>query len=582
MVACRSNTMQGVRQLKPDTLAFLLLAAWWVFNLLQAAFTGLADDEAYYWYFSRHLDWGYYDHPPMVALLVALSSWLPGLLGIRFFATLLQPLYLLLFWHLIRPADASRRDALLYVLLCFSQPLLQLYGFMAVPDAPLMMFTVLFFWAYRRFYRDNSFVSALLLGMSVALLGYSKYHGVLVVGLALLANPKLFLRGRLYVAGGVALLLFFPHLWWQYEHDWASFRYHLVGRNAWGYDLSFTLEYLATVAVIFNPLWIVHFIKGLCKPASDEDLTLRRIFIVLFAGFVLFFLVATMRGRVQPQWLLPVSMPVVAMVFHAGRRSRFVHTAAIICVVLFTVVRVVAVINPTHLRGQLWEGDEPYRKLAAVADGRPVEFLGCYSFAAKYAFYTGQPTHCSSFYYSRENQWQYDTLDRTFAGREVVVADLGDLHGESLEVEANRNIKYMVVTDFHPMRELKITCMEPIDFCFPDSLPEFPLTIRVTNPYSYDIVSTEDNPVCISLWFQWGTNTVAAATAPLSDTLHARSERVVRPVMTMSSSVPEGTHLSGLAIGYAAFYPAANSPQYRTSVTRTSGTTTVKGDWKLK
>lgn len=212
MVACRSNTMQGVRQLKPDTLAFLLLAAWWVFNLLQAAFTGLADDEAYYWYFSRHLDWGYYDHPPMVALLVALSSWLPGLLGIRFFATLLQPLYLLLFWHLIRPADASRRDALLYVLLCFSQPLLQLYGFMAVPDAPLMMFTVMFFWAYRRFCRDNSLVSALLMGMSVALLGYSKYHGVLVVGLALLANPKLFLRGRLYVAGGVAAAFLAPSL----------------------------------------------------------------------------------------------------------------------------------------------------------------------------------------------------------------------------------------------------------------------------------------------------------------------------------------------------------------------------------
>ena len=127
------------------------MAAWWVLNLLQAAFTGLADDEAYYWYFSQHLDWGYFDHPPMVALLVRLSSWLPGALGIRFLSTLLQPLYLLLFWYIIRPADATRRDALLYVLLCFSQPLLQLYGFLAVPDAPLMFFTLVFLWAYKRF-----------------------------------------------------------------------------------------------------------------------------------------------------------------------------------------------------------------------------------------------------------------------------------------------------------------------------------------------------------------------------------------------------------------------------------------------
>ena len=161
MVASRYKIVQGVRLLKPDTLVFLALAAWWVLNLLQAAFTGLADDEGYYWYFSQHLDWGYFDHPPMVALLVWLSSWLPGGLGVRFFATLLQPLYLWLFWRLIRPSDATYRDAVAYFLICFSQPLLQLYGFLAVPDAPLMMFTVLFLWAFKRFDSKSSIGNAL-------------------------------------------------------------------------------------------------------------------------------------------------------------------------------------------------------------------------------------------------------------------------------------------------------------------------------------------------------------------------------------------------------------------------------------
>ena len=185
-MASRCNITEGVGRLKPDTLVALLLAAWWVLNLLQAAFTGLANDEAYYWYYSRHLDWGYFDHPPMVALLIWLSSWAPGLLEIRFFSTLLQPLYLLLFWHAIRPAAATRRDAVLYVLLCFSQPLLQLYGFLAVPDAPLMFSTALFLWSYRRFHRSASLGNAALMGLSVALLGYSKYHGALVVALVLL------------------------------------------------------------------------------------------------------------------------------------------------------------------------------------------------------------------------------------------------------------------------------------------------------------------------------------------------------------------------------------------------------------
>ena len=100
----------------------------------------------------------------MVAVLVWLSSWLPGALDIRFFSTLLQPLYLLLFWHLIKPNDATRRDAVLYVLLCFSQPLLQLYGFLAVPDAPLMFFTVAFLWAYKRFRANSTLSNALIMG----------------------------------------------------------------------------------------------------------------------------------------------------------------------------------------------------------------------------------------------------------------------------------------------------------------------------------------------------------------------------------------------------------------------------------
>ncbi|MGZ3939646.1 MAG: ArnT family glycosyltransferase, partial [Flavisolibacter sp.] len=36
--------------------------------------TGLDGDEAYYWTYSRHLQWGYFDHPPVVALSVKLGE----------------------------------------------------------------------------------------------------------------------------------------------------------------------------------------------------------------------------------------------------------------------------------------------------------------------------------------------------------------------------------------------------------------------------------------------------------------------------------------------------------------------------
>lgn len=109
------------------------LFIWWLINLLQAAFTELAHDEAYYFMFSQHLDWGYFDHPPMTALLIWLGSFMGGELGVRFFFTILQPLYLWILWCIIRPRDPHRSDATIFLIASAALPILQLYGFLPFP-----------------------------------------------------------------------------------------------------------------------------------------------------------------------------------------------------------------------------------------------------------------------------------------------------------------------------------------------------------------------------------------------------------------------------------------------------------------
>ena len=105
-------------RLCPDALVALWLGVWWVANLVQAGFSELANDEAYYHMFAEHLAWGYFDHPPVTALLVWAGEHLfGGELGVRFFFTVLQPLYLWVLWRLVRPSDATRRDAALYVMI---------------------------------------------------------------------------------------------------------------------------------------------------------------------------------------------------------------------------------------------------------------------------------------------------------------------------------------------------------------------------------------------------------------------------------------------------------------------------------
>jgi hypothetical protein len=67
-------------RIKPLHFAAFLV----VLNLVQVAFTELTSDEGYYWFYSRSLEWGYAEHPPLIALMVRIGYALfPNQLGVR-------------------------------------------------------------------------------------------------------------------------------------------------------------------------------------------------------------------------------------------------------------------------------------------------------------------------------------------------------------------------------------------------------------------------------------------------------------------------------------------------------------------
>ena len=66
----------------------IFYAAWLVLALIQAWGTELFDDEAYYWVYSKFLDWGYFDHPPMIAVLIKIGYFIfPSELGVRYLSS---------------------------------------------------------------------------------------------------------------------------------------------------------------------------------------------------------------------------------------------------------------------------------------------------------------------------------------------------------------------------------------------------------------------------------------------------------------------------------------------------------------
>ena len=192
---------------KGTRLLFGLLSAWLLLNWIQAGLTELDPDESYYWMYSKELAWGYFDHPPVLACLIHFGySLFPSEFGLRFFIVLLQPLSFYFAW-LLAGKPRERQKIITLIALLAAIPVLHIYGFIATPDAPLLLFTVLFFYAYQRFHERDSFWNAVVLGICMSALIYSKYHGLLIILLTTVSNLRLFRKKYFYLAGFIGV----PH-----------------------------------------------------------------------------------------------------------------------------------------------------------------------------------------------------------------------------------------------------------------------------------------------------------------------------------------------------------------------------------
>jgi len=204
------------------------LAALTLVRLVVAAMVPLAPDEAYYWVWSRVLQPGYLDHPPMVALWVRLGTAIGGqnALGVR----LLGPIGALVGSLLLADAGerlfagrgvGARSAALLNATLMVGAGSVTM-----TPDTPLLFFAVVALWALVRAGEGGRWWW-LVVGVAVGAAMASKYTGVLL-GFAVPAwliwtrRWEALRSGWLWAGGAVALAVFAPVLVWNGQHEWVS------------------------------------------------------------------------------------------------------------------------------------------------------------------------------------------------------------------------------------------------------------------------------------------------------------------------------------------------------------------------
>lgn len=406
---------ENILSQKPAT-AFVLF--WLVLNLLQITFTELTSDEGYYWFYSQRLQWGYYDHPPMVALLIKLGTAVfPGEAGVRFFNMLLSAAGLRVFLNLL-PEEWKNRGRTYVVLL--SAPLLHYLCFLVFPDGPLLFFSLLFLAAYKRFLQKATVSSAALLGLSVALMAWSKYHGALLVVFTVMANPKLLRQPLFYLSLAVAALLFIPHLWWQYQNGFPTFTYHLSGRTG-SWSFRHVGEYLSQQVVATGPGLI--FIPFVVKAEDVFERTLKTIAV----GTFVFFLVSSAKTFVHFHWTSIALFPMLylAIKFYNDFPRR--HPLFIWAIVPFAVLMIalrfllaVPVVPAMHVGSDYYNGREQWAKdIAAVAGDRPVFLPNNLREASLYSFYSGKPG--VTLYTRPEKKTQYELwgYEDSLQGKEV-------------------------------------------------------------------------------------------------------------------------------------------------------------------
>jgi 4-amino-4-deoxy-L-arabinose transferase-like glycosyltransferase len=317
--------------MKPWLAALLAVTG---LRLAVAAVVPLAPDEAYYWVWSRVLQPGYLDHPPMIAFFIRAGTLLAGenAFGIR----LLGPISIAVASLLL--ADAAdrlfpdRRPGAWAAALFNATLVVGVGGILATPDTPLLVFWVAALWALARLHAGGDGRWWLAFGLFCGLALLSKYTAVLLgvgaVAWLLLSRPawRWWRDWRLYAGGVLALLVFAPVIAWNAAHGWASFAKQggRAGVDAPGFTLRFLGELVGSQFGLATPLVFILCIAGTCLAAAAwwrrADAAAALLAAMVLPGTAIFLWQAT-GSRVQGNWpaiLYPAAC--IAAVAFAPRR----------------------------------------------------------------------------------------------------------------------------------------------------------------------------------------------------------------------------------------------------------------------
>jgi dolichol-phosphate mannosyltransferase len=316
-----------------------------VLRLVYAGSVEMMPEETYYWNYSRHLDFGYLDHPPMVAWLIRVATAVFGQteFGVRAGALLCGAITSIFVYKLTRNLFGAA-TALGALLLVQALPFFFLSGLLMTPDAGLVAAWAASLYFLERALLGNQSRAWWFAGIGLGLGMISKYSIALLVPVtaAFMAwdpqSRRWWTRGEPYVGAVLALAIFSPVIIWNSQHEWSSFAFQTSRRLA--ETPQFALHKLiGSVIILITPTGLLAVIAALLSRragAQRPEAARRRRFMNLAILLPLAVITAfSLRHEVKLDWTgapWTAALPAMALVMlnqdvRAGRFTRWVRAA---------------------------------------------------------------------------------------------------------------------------------------------------------------------------------------------------------------------------------------------------------------
>ncbi len=291
---------------KRNTL--FIVAALTLWRAYLSATIQLHPDEAYYWLYSRRLDFGYYDHAPLVGYLIRLTTLFSSQeLWVRFGGLLETVVVSIISWVLSMQLFNDRKVASASVITLNVLPLTMAGSIVMTPDNPLFLFvglTTYFWWQIVETQKPRYWY---LLGIAFGLSLLSKYTGVLVapsVFIFILATDerKWLKTIHPYAAFLLGCAFFLPVVYWNSRHEWMSFVFQLKhGLGGETYKIGRVLTYIGGQMLVAGPvLWVAGTVAAVTYLFRKDK---RTLFLSLsFLPTILFFAYSSLKRTAAANW----------------------------------------------------------------------------------------------------------------------------------------------------------------------------------------------------------------------------------------------------------------------------------------